>query len=493
MLLDALLEVERQRPGAAAVRDPTRTLTFRQLTTFALAMRKVVLQGTGRDRVGIMLPATAGFTGTFFGVLWAGKTAVPLNFLLSTAELADIVRDADIDLIISTRHFDKTTADLPSRIVRLEELPIKRLALMTRLSRRPPAPKVDPDELAVLLYTSGTTGACKGVELSERALKSNADALIKAMGLREDDRFLCVLPPFHVFGLAGGVLVPTVRGITSYVIPRFSPTAVLRTIEQAKPTTLMAIPSMYGALLRAKSAKPDTFKSFRMLMSGGEPLPDAIYDGFRERFGAELMEGYGLTETSPVIAVSTSQFHKHGTVGKPLHNIQVRIVAPDGEDTDPDAKGEIIVRGPSVMRGYHNRPDETAAVLDAEGWFSTGDIGMLDADGFLYITGRKKDIIIVGGENVFPGEIEEVLMKHPQVTEAAVIGVPDTSRGETTLAFVMLKDAQSATELELRSFAREQLAGYKVPRRIRIVDDMPRGPTGKVQKRKLREMLDATS
>ena len=254
---------------------------------------------------------------------------------------------------------------------------------------------------------------------------------------------------------------------------------------------LMAIPSMYAALLRNKSADPKTFAGFHLLVSGGEPLPDVVADSFRERFSVELLEGYGLTETSPVISINVPRDHRRGAVGKPLTNLQLRIVTEEGHIAAANEEGEILVRGPSVMRGYHNRPEETAAVLDSDGWFATGDIGKLDHDGFLHITGRKKEMIIVGGENVFPQEIENVLSRHPAVEEAAVIGMPDPSRGEVPLAFLTLKGNVSATDIELRSFAKQHLAGYKVPREIRIVDDLPRGPTGKVAKRKLKERTSA--
>ncbi|MEE9297024.1 MAG: AMP-binding protein [Phycisphaerae bacterium] len=491
MLVDQLLKQNRLQPRSPAVSDPVSSLTYRNLTSLAVVMRQLVLHETRRDTVGILLPSGGAFAGSFFGTLWAGKVAVPLNFLLSTEELADIVRDAELDLILSVHHFDKATSQLPAQTLCLEDLPIKRRVFAARFRRRPPAPAVQPDDLAVLLYTSGTSGAPKGVELSFNNLRSNCDAIIEAVRLRDHDRFLCVLPPFHVFGLTANVLVPVLRGLAVRAIPRFNPAAVFRAITEFQPTVLMAIPSMYAALLRNKSADPNTFRGFHLLVSGGEPLPDVVADAFRERFSVDLLEGYGLTETSPVISIDLPRDHRRGAVGKPLTNLQLRIVTEEGHIAAANEEGEILVRGPSVMRGYHNRPEETAAVLDPDGWFATGDIGKLDHDGFLHITGRKKEMIIVGGENVFPQEIENVLSRHPAVEEAAVIGMPDPSRGEVPLAFLTLKGNVSATDIELRSFAKQHLAGYKVPREIRIVDDLPRGPTGKVAKRKLKERTTA--
>ncbi len=485
MLVDALLQHDRRRPASIAVGDRTSTLTYRNLTSLAVVMHDVVHRECGGPNVGIMLPCGAAFAGTLFGALWAGKTPVPLNFLLRPGELAEIVRDAGIDLILSIGHFEKTNLALPARIILVDQLPIKRRILWARLRPRPPLPEVDPDATAVLLYTSGTSAAPKGVELSFRNLRSNCDGIIQAVGLRDDDRFLCVLPPFHVFGLTANVLVPAIRGIEVRAIPRFSSSAIYRAVERYQPTIMMAIPSMYGALLRHKTAAANAFRSLRLMVSGGEPLPDSIADGFRERFGVELCEGYGLTETSPVISLSVRETNRRGAVGRPLHNLELRIVREDGRQAAAGEEGEIRVRGPSVMRGYHHRPDETSAVLDAEGWFSTGDIGTLDGDGFLRITGRKKEMIIVGGENVFPREIETVLDQHAAVAEAAVIGVPDRSRGEVPLAFVILNPDHTATDQELRSYVRQHLAGYKVPRRVQFVEELPRGPTGKVAKRLL--------
>ncbi len=488
MIVDALLKQDRDNAGKPAVIDPVATLTYRNLTGLAVVMHDFVRRESDARGVGLLLPSGGAFVGAMFGTLWAGRFAVPLNFLLSPPELADIARDAGIDLILSTHHFDKTTETLPVRTVCIEDLPIKRRLLLTRLRPRPKVPTIDPEALAVLLYTSGTSGAPKGVELSSRNLLSNCDAVIDAADLRADDRFLCVLPPFHVFGLTANVLIPVVRGLAVHAIPRFSPPAVFRAINSFKPTVLMAIPSMYGALLRHKSAASDSFTGFHLLVSGGEPLPDRIAEAFRDRFGVHLLEGYGLTETSPVISLNAPRAHRRGSVGKPLTNLAIRLVGEDGREMPVGSDGEIKIRGPGVMRGYHHRPQDTEAVIDADGWFATGDIGRFDDDGFLFITGRKKEMMIVGGENVFPREIESVLEQHAAVEEAAVVGVPDDSRGEVPLAFVILKPDCHATDPELRSFAREQLAGYKVPRRVRVVDELPRNPTGKVAKRRLREI-----
>lgn len=491
MLVETLLEANHDRPNLLAVRDRTMTLTYRRLTILASVIRDLVRRNSQAEHIGIMLPSGGAFASSLFGTLWASRVPVPLNFLLAPAELSNVVRDAGLDLILSTHHFDKLASELPARTICLEDQPLKRRAFWATLRRLPALPAIDPDSVAVLLYTSGTSGPCKGVELTFRNLRSNSDALITAANIGDGDRFLALVPPFHVLGLTANVLVPVVSKVSVLAIPRFNPRAVFRAIQEFAPTIAIAIPSMFGALMRDSSSPPDAFKSFRLLVSGGEPLPDRIADAFRKRFGLQLSEGYGLTETSPVVSLNHPGARRDGSVGKPLPGVEVRLVSDDGQDAPSGQDGEIWIRGPNVMRGYHNRPDETAEVLTPDGFFTTGDIGRIDEDGYLFITGRKKEMIIVGGENVFPREIETALEKHAAVEEAAVTGLQDRSRGEVPLAFVTLKPGAAATDIELRSFAREHLAGYKVPREVRIIDEFPRGPTGKVAKQILLEMAEA--
>lgn len=493
MLVQELIEASRERPDGLAVCDPVRRLTYQRYAQLARVIRDIVAKETSNRHVGLLLPGSSAFGATFFGTLWTGKVVVPLNFLLSPEELGDIVTDAGLDLVIAIKHFAELANALPTRTIFLEDLPLKRKLVMSAFRSLPDPPAVSPDALAVLLYTSGTSGKCKGVELSYDNLKSNCDAIIESASLTKDDALLGVLPPFHVFGLTGNVLVPVVCKAPAFMIPRFSPTAVLKSLREDKPTVFMAIPSMYGALLRSKSAKPSDFECTRLLISGGEPLPEQIGAGFRDRFGVPLLEGYGMTESSPVIALNSQNVNRSGSVGKPIPGVRVKIVDEQGAEVQENTDGEILVTGPNVMKGYHNLPDETSAVLDSEGWLRTGDIGMIDDDGFLYITGRKKEMIIVGGENVFPREIENAIEQHEAVAESAVIGIPDGSRGEVPVAFVSLTDDASVTDIELRSFVKERLAGFKVPRQIRILDELPRGPTQKVLKRELRELAEASA
>ena len=300
-----------------------------------------------------------------------------------------------------------------------------------------------------------------------------------------NDTILGVLPQFHSFGLTVLTMLPLATGARAVYTARFVPRKIIDLAKQHRPTALVAIPSMYNALRLMKDAGPEDLASLRFAVSGGEPLPDAVYDGFHQKFGIEINEGYGLTETSPVTNWCRPSEQRRKCVGKALGGVDQRIVGPDGAVLGPNQDGEVRMKGPNIMKGYLNLPDETAAVFDEHGYFKTGDMGRLDEHGLLSITGRIKEMLIIGGENVFPREIEEVLNRHDSVKDSAVIGMQDGMRGEVALAFVELKEGARFDEGALKSFCREHIAGFKVPRDIRVVKELPRNPTGKIMRRKL--------
>ena len=489
MIVDTLIAARRKSPDTEAVADTTRRLTYRQLADLAAVMRGIICRQTDCPRVGIMLPSSTAFPAVLFGTLWAKRVAVPLNFLLSADELTTVITDADIDVIITVRHFEELVAQLPVRAVFLEDLPLRRGMVLRRFLPLPTAPEVTGRDTAVILYTSGTTAAPKGVELTYENLYTDGTAALTALELKAPQTFLNILPPFHVFGLTANVLIPVAIGASVFAIPRFSPVAVLKALRAEGITIMLAIPSMYAAMLRSKSADESTFATVILAISGGEPLPDTVREAYESRFGLVLREGYGLTETSPVISAGSLSAYRNGTVGKPLPGVRVRIVGEDGADLPAGQDGEILVAGPTIMKGYFRKPDETREVISDDGWFHTGDVGRLDEDGYLSITGRAKEMLIIGGENVFPREIEAVLEKHEAVLQVAVIGTADDMRGEVPVAFVIPKPDAMPSEAELRTFARQSLAGFKVPRQIRIAEDFPTGPTGKLLKRRLPELL----
>jgi len=440
--------------------------------------------------VGLLIPTSGIFAAALTGVQIAGKSAVPMNYLLDEKTLNYIVQDSGCDLIIASKKLIEHIGFLPKvkNIVYLEDIDFKSLP-------NPRLPKwTSSDELAVLLYTSGTSGKPKGVMLSHRNLLSNAKQMHDHIGVQKQDVFLGVLPQFHSFGLTGLTLVPMLFGCKAVYSARFVPKKVVELVCKHRPTIFLAIPSMYNALLTLKSATNDDFRSFRLLASGGEPLPHSVRERFHERFEQQLVEGYGLTETSPVTNVLLPHENRQGTVGRAVPGSVQRVVDPETEQVlAPSCDGELRIKGPNVMSGYYGLETETKAAFDQFGFFKTGDMAQIDAQGFLKITGRIKEMMIVGGENVFPREIEEILNAHPAVHDSGVIGQTDPMRGEIPIGFVELEEDANAEEDELIRWCRDKLPGYKVPRRIEVIDALPRNGTGKIMRRQLVSKLEHAS
>ncbi|MBN2561381.1 MAG: AMP-binding protein [Phycisphaerae bacterium] len=489
MIVETLLAAAEQGRGRPAVADPFRSLSYGELVRFAAVMRGQVAKATSSEHVGIMMPSCCAFAGTFYGALWAGRVAVPLNFLLRPAELAAVVEDARLDTVFTINHFAEQAASLPAKSVFMEDLPLKREVVLQHLRRKPPVPSVAGDDVAVLLYTSGTSGTPKGVCQTYANLRHDVDACIEKARLRSDHRFLGVLPQFHSFGLTALLLVPVALGASVYYVPRFQPAGVIDTIRREQSSVTIMIASMYAAMLKAKKRHDQDLSSIEYAVSGGEALPDQVFLDFRERFGVEVVQGYGMTEAAPVVSLNVPWSNRVGTVGQPIPGVEVQAFDDDAKPLAPGEIGELRIRGPTIMKGYYRREAETREVITSDGWYKSGDMGSVDTDGYISITGRKKEMIIVGGENVYPAEIESVLIEHPAVAECAAIGQPDPSRGEVVVAFVILSESHEVTDVALRDFCRDRIAGYKVPRRIVISDDLPRGPTGKILKRKLAECL----
>jgi long-chain acyl-CoA synthetase len=489
VLVESLIAAADRAPPDARVGDPLRSLDFRNLMRLADVMRRQVQATTSNPHIGVMLPSSCAFAGTAFGVLWAGRTLVPLNFLLQPAELAAVVTDSGLDTIFSIRHFEKQLDPLPVKKVYMEDLPLKRQTILQRIRRTPPAPKVARDDTAVLLYTSGTSGVPKGVCQTYRNLRTDIDACIEKAQLKSDHRFLGVLPLFHSFGLTAMLFVPVTLCATVYYVPRFTPTGLFDIIREQKSSVTIMIASMYTAMLRAKKATAADLTSIVYALSGGEALPMTTFAAFKERFNVEILQGYGMSEASPVVSLNLPWAHKIGSVGQPIPGIEVKSFDDAGNALGIDQPGELWIRGPIIMKGYYKKEADTRAAITPEGWYKTGDMGAVDSNGYITITGRKKEMIIVGGENVYPREIESVLDTHPDVAESAVIGQMDPSRGEVVVAFVVPREGQTLSETAMRDFCRDKVAGYKVPRRVIIATDLPRGPTGKILKRKLSELL----
>ena len=494
MLTEALLTTADRVPERVAVSDPFgMELTYAHLVRAAAAMKDIVEKETDCPRVGIFLPSSVGFVVGYYGIQWAERTAVPLNLLLHPAELTKIVTDAGLDTIITFRfaedvaHLNESVDALPvDKKLYLNDLSLPQRIKDARHSSLPRPPRVGPDDVATLLYTSGTSGDPKGVMLTQSNLDGNARGTIEHIQATEDERFLGLLPLFHSFGMTTMMLVPLTVGGTVYYLPRFVPSLVMKSLAERGITTVYGIASMYATILRLKDVGPENFKNIHMCASGGEPLPPALYEGWLERFGFPVLEGYGLTETSPVVSGNQAWANRPGTAGRLLQGVEARAIDNDDNPLPPGEVGEIVIRGYLIMKGYYNRPAETAEAIDPDGWFRTGDVGWVDQDNYIAITGRKKEMIIVSGENVYPREIESVLEQHPAVAESAVI--PETvggTRGEAPVGFVVLKSGQAASDAELREHCRDHLPQYKIPKVVWIAEDLPRGPTGKILKRAL--------
>ena len=453
------------------------------------------------DRIGLQLPNLPQFVIAYFGILKAGCVAVPMNVLLKAPEIAYQLGNSRSSALIS---WSGTAAEAVKAV---EAAGVKHLYIVNTsgipnatvgetfeslMGADPtsPAPLAhrDPGDTAVLIYTSGTTGTPKGAELTHFQLLSNADTPGRVFGLQPEDVTLVVLPLFHVFGLSSLLNVGMRFGATLTLVPRFEPQKVLEVIKRDKVTIFAGVPTMYLALLAEPGVTSEDVDSLRIGISGGAAIPAEVIDSFEERFGVLILEGYGLTETASTTTFNVSAEERRVySVGKPIWGVDVQIW---GEHDEPLGRGEqnvgeIVVRGTNVMKGYWDDPEATAAAF-CRGWFRTGDLGYVDDDGFVFIVDRKKDLVIRGGYNVYPREIEEVLYTHPAIAEAAVIGVPDPRLGEEVKAFVALKPGQHATSEEIIEFVKERVAAYKYPRLVEFHAAFEHGATGKILKHMLR-------
>ncbi len=442
------------------------------------------------DRVGIMLPNVPYFALAYYGVLRAGGVVVPMNVLLKGREVAFYLEDPGAKLMFGWGDFEEAAATGAEK-AGAELISVKPGEFEKLLAEAEPfrdVEDVDGGDTAVILYTSGTTGTPKGAELTHSNLKTNAqvtaDTLAKST---EEDVVLGALPLFHSFGQTCGLNAGVYKGSCLTLIPRFDPVKAMEIIERDQVTIFQGVPTMYVAILNLPDEKLKDTSCLRLCVSGGSALPVEVLKGFEEKFNAKILEGYGLSETSPVASFNhPDRDRKPGSIGTPIEGVEMKLVDDDGNDVEgTDEVGEIAIKGHNVMKGYWNRQDATDEVMSEDGWFRTGDMGKRDDEGYYFIVDRKKEMIIRGGYNVYPREIEEVLYEHPAVAEAAVVGVPDDKMGEEIGAAVVLKEGKHVDADELRAFVKEQVANYKYPRKIWFPDELPKGPTGKILKREV--------
>jgi long-chain acyl-CoA synthetase len=510
-LYTQLLTSAAARPVHVALIARERQLTYEQLLSevnrFARALQSAgVRRG---DAVAVLLPNCPEFTVSYYAAVAAGAVCVPANPLLKPAELVYLWNDSRAGVVVTTpallagvleaqQHVASVShviivGDGDGRLVDRSTPSIRTFAEVVALQPDTSALNVaDASERdpAVCIYTSGTEGRPKGALLSHRNLVSNCEQVGQALSFDDRDNFLCALPLFHSF--AGTVCQNTALrvGARVTIIEQFHPVRVAEAMATHGVTIFPAVPAMYGAMMQLPPDFDGAFRRVRVCVSGGAPMPIALMQAFEGRFGAIILEGDGPTECSPVTSVNPLHgVRKPGTIGVPVPGVEMKVVNEEGREVQPGAVGEIVVKGANVMLGYLNQPDATSVAMRG-GWYHTGDLGTMDADGYFTIVDRKKDMLIVGGINVYPREVEEVLHRHPAVQDAAVIGGYDERRGEQVVAVITLKARTAVTSSELLRFCRERLANYKCPRKVIVRDVLPRSGTGKVLKRLLKKELE---
>jgi long-chain acyl-CoA synthetase len=439
------------------------------------------------DRVGVMLPNVPYFAVVYYGILRAGGVVVPMNVLLKEREVAYYLGDSEARILFAWHEFadaahpgsDDANADC------LLVEPGDFESLIARSERSPESVERGGHETAVILYTSGTTGTPKGAELTHDNLGRNVEIAIGLFGLGDDAVTLGALPLFHSFGQTCGLNATIRVGGCLTLVPRFDGGRALEVIERDRVTVFEGVPTMYGALLNHPERERFDVSTLRLCVSGGAAMPVEVMRSFEDAFGCTILEGYGLSETSPIASFNhPDRERKPGSIGTPVEGVRMKVVGEDGGELALGDVGEIVIQGHNVMKGYWGRADATAEAIRS-GWFHTGDLARLDEDGYFFIVDRKKDMVIRGGYNVYPREIEEVLYEHEAVREAAVIGVPHPELGEEVAAAVVLVPGATVDEAEILDFVKAQVAAYKYPRLVWFVDELPKGSTGKILKREI--------
>ena len=494
-LAQTVLDAGQEDPDHVAVKLDDAELTYKLLDG-ATAHIVGLLREHGvkpGDRVGIMLPNVPYFPVCYYGILRAGAIVVPMNVLLKKREVGYYLKDPEAKLLIAWDDFAEA-AQTGAEEAGAECLLVKPGEFENQVGAAEAVTDVadtGDGDTAVILYTSGTTGQPKGAELSNANLARNAKASSGLFGLGSEAVVLGALPLFHTFGQTCGMNATLGEGGTLTLIPRFDPAKALEIIQRDAVNVFQGVPTMYGAMLHLDNRDEYDVSSLKVCASGGSAMPVELMRGFEEAFRCTVLEGYGLSESSPVASFNhPDRERKPGSIGTPIEGVEMKVVDDDSNEVDQGEVGEILIKGHNVMNGYWNREEATAETI-VDGWLHTGDIGKVDEDGYFFIVDRKKEMIIRGGYNVYPREIEEVLYEHPDVREAAVLGIPSDEYGEEVAAAVALKDGASTSPEELRSYVKEQVAGYKYPRKVWLVDELPKGPTGKILKREIEPPSDA--
>jgi len=489
-LASLLTESAARAPESPAIRLGEAELSYGELdqrsARLATLLREKGIEAG--DRVGVMLPNVPDFPVAYYGVLRAGAVVVPMNVLLKRREIAFYLEDSGAKLLLAWHGFAAEARD-GAADAGAEMIEVEPASFASMLAEHEPTPGlVDTaeDDTAVILYTSGTTGKPKGAELTHMNLFRNADVSSRTTcEIAAGDVVLGALPLFHSFGQTVGMNASLKVGACLTLVPKFDPGEALATMQRDKVTHFYGVPTMFGALLHHPERESYDTSSLRTCITGGASMPVEVLRGFEEAMGAVVLEGYGLSETSPVACSNhPDDERKAGSIGTPIEGVEMRVVDEADNEVAQGEVGEIVIRGHNIMKGYWQRPDATEEAMRG-GWFHSGDMARIDEDGCFFIVDRKKDMIIRGGYNVYPREVEEVLYEHPKIREAAVVGIAHDEWGEEIGAAVVLHDGEELPPEEISAYVKERIAAYKYPRVVWFLDDLPKGPTGKILKREI--------
>ncbi len=503
-LIDAVNRASEKRPNKAFLIFEKEKVTFKKfkedMERLSSGFTKLGIKKG--DKIALFLCNSIEFVICYFAAIRAGAIVIPLNNFLSLEEIVYILNDAKAKILITSsdcsevmKDFKKNSTPSLENIIATDRMDGQQYIQykdIMKLGTIEPAADMDENETAVIIYTSGTTGHPKGAMLTHKNLISNADSSITRIEVVEKDRFILFLPMFHSFAFTVCILIPLYMFCTVVILKSVKPFGkIIKAIMFKRITVFIAIPPVYNVLSGKRIPKLLLwFNPIRVCVSGAAPLSAEVLKNFEEKFRIPLLEGYGLSEASPVVSVNPLEgVRKIGSVGPPIPGVKIKIVDEDGKDLKTNEAGEIAVSGPNVMKGYYDRPEETKEVMN-DGWLLTGDIGKIDEQGYLYILDRKKDLILVNGMNLYPREVEDILYRHPAIEDAAVVGKKDEVHGEVPVCVVKLRDGMIATEIELKMFCRPHLANFKVPHRFEFWPELPKTGTGKVIKREIRRLIN---
>ncbi len=507
-LVCSLMETAQKSGSRTAYVFQDKETSYKELydavTKFASGLHKLgVKKG---DHVALLVGNSPYFIVGLYGAMHAGATVIPINSLYTPDEISYIIQNGDVKAIIALDLLLPVMEQLANKLPSVEHIIVcptsQEINDQTSLLQNEkmksftkvlsfgdlafPVPAIEEEDTAVILYTSGTTGKPKGAMLTHRNLYSNARDVASYLQYSENDKVIAALPMVHVFCLTVALNAPLISGATVLIMPKFSPSEVFRISRTYEATVFAGVPTMYNFLLQYPDGEVTDLQTLRLCLSGGASMPVALLENFEKKFNVIVSEGYGLSEASPVTCFNPlDRPRKAGSIGTNIVNVENKVVNELGEEVPVGEVGELIVRGPNVMKGYYKMPEDTAATI-RDSWLYTGDLAKMDEEGYFYIVDRKKDLIIVGGYNVYPREVEEVLYGHSSVVEAVVLGVPDDNFGEAVKAYVVPKDP-SLTEEELLAYCKEHLAKYKVPAAIEFLEELPKNTTGKILRRSLKQ------